>query len=124
MSTTTKTKRPTAAAADAVRLVAEIASLQERRAEILAKLAAEVREMDRAITHATDALSFEVRNARIASADMATVVKDALAEKRVNTGQLSAKFCDAMESRGAAIYPMPYPPITNSWDVIPASNTI
>ena len=124
MSTTAKTNRPTATVTDAVRLVAEIASLQERRAELLARLAAEVREIDLAIAHATDALGFKVRNARMPRAYMAAAVKKALAENRVNTGQLSSKFCDAMESRGAAIYPMPYLPISNSWDVIPASNTI
>ena len=95
------TKRAPAAAADAVRLVAEIASLQERRAEVLARLAAEVREMDIAIARATDALGFEVRNARIPTADMAAAVKDALAERRVNTGQLCSRFCDAMARRGA-----------------------
>ena len=117
------TKRTPAAAADAVRLVAEIASLQERRAEVLARLAAEVREMDIAIARATEALGFEVRNARIAPADMAAAVKEALAEHRVNTGQLCSRFCDAMERRGAQVWPPEYRPITNGWDVVPAITT-
>ncbi len=116
-------KSTTRAAADAIGLVAEIATLQERRAELLDRLAAEVRELDIAITRTTEALGFELRNARIAPADMATAVKDALAEKRVNTGQLCSRFCDAMERRGAAIYPPKYRPITNSWDVVPAQST-
>ena len=122
-TTARNTARTPAAAAEAIRLVAEIASLQERRAEVLAKLAAEVREMDLAIAHATDALGFEVRNARIAPAEIAAAVKGALAQRRVNTGQLSSRFCDAMERRGAKVWPPEYRPITNSWDVVPASNT-
>ena len=82
------TKRTPAAAADAVRLVAEIASLQERRAELLARLAAEVREMDIAIARATDALGFEVRNARIAPADMAAAVRGIVGGACVMAGQM------------------------------------
>jgi hypothetical protein len=120
-TTNRATKKP-AAAADAVRLVAEIATLQERRADILAKLAAEVREMDIAIARKTDALGFEVRNARIAPADMATAVKDALAERRVNTGQLCSRFCDAMARRGAQVWPPEYRPINSGWEVVPDNN--
>ena len=72
---------------------------------------------------ATEALGFEVRNARIAPADMAAAVKDALAERRVNTGQLCSRFCDAMERRGAQVWPPEYRPITNGWDVVPANTT-
>lgn len=121
---TARTKRSPAATADSIRLVAEIARLQERRAEVLARLAAEVREMDIAIAHATKALDFEVRNARIAPADMAAAVKDALAEKRVNTGLLCSRFCDTMERRGAQVWPPEYRPITNGWEVVPANTSI
>jgi hypothetical protein len=117
------TTRNAAATADAIARVAEIASLQEKRAEVLARLAAEVRELDIAISHATNALHFEVRNARIPTADMAAAVRDALAERRVNTGQLCSRFCDAMDRRGAQVYPPAYRPITNRWDVVPAITT-
>jgi hypothetical protein len=65
-----------------------------------------------------------VRNARIAPADMAAAVKHALAERRVNTGQLCSRFCDAMERRGAQVWPPEYRPITNGWDVVPANTTL
>ena len=77
-----------------------------------------------AIARATEALGFEVRNARIAPADVAAAVKDALAERRVNTGQLCSRFCDAMERRGAQVWPPEYRPITNGWDVVPANTTL
>ena len=48
---------------------------------------------------------------------------ETLAERRVNTGQLCSRFCDAMARRGAQVWPPEYRPITNGWDVVPAITT-
>ena len=112
------TKRTPAAATDALNLIDDVASLQEKRAAIRARVAFEVREIDLQISRKTQALDYEVRNSRMRPYDIAATVQDALALKRVNTGELSTGFIDTMAIRGASVYPTKYQPITSQWDVI------
>lgn len=118
MKNSTASKKYAATSAKAIELVADIARLQEQRAELIARLAAEVRTIDTVLHLNTQALTRELAyGSSRPSGRIAEDVRNALEEHRVNVGELSSQLSKVMEASGFKAYPETYRPISTPWAI-------
>jgi hypothetical protein len=102
--------------ADAKNHIKTIAALQREIAEILEEVGARVRAKEEQIAKATDELTRSITQRRDPA--LAKAIAEALEPNRINVGELSSRFADALERRGHHIYPEPYQPIRAAWALV------
>ncbi len=100
--------------------VHEIASLQQQLADLITDTARKSERLEVAIAEKTDALRRTIESDR--RGQIARTVAQALAEHRVNVGELCSRFSDALERRGHNVFPHPYEPIRAEWALVTNMN--
>ncbi len=96
--------------------VRDLADLQRRRVEIIDKAARQAESLEVSITEHTNALRRAIEADR--RGDTARLVADALAEHRVNVGELCSRFADGLERRGHTVFPHAYEPIRAAYALV------
>ena len=102
---------------DAVR---EIAALQQQLADLLNEAARKAERLEVGIAEKADTLRRAIEADRRGHA--ASAVANALAEYRVNVGELCSRFSDALERRGHPVFPHRYEPIRAEWALVTNMN--
>ena len=109
--------RKTTTTDDAVR---EIAALQQKLADLINETARKAERLEISIAEKTNALRSTIEADRRGQA--ANTVAKALAEHRVNVGELCSRFSDALERRGHTVFPHRYEPIRAEWALVTNMN--
>lgn len=109
--------RKTSTTDDAVH---EIAALQQQLADLINETARKAERLEIAIAEKTNALRHAIEADR--RGQTATDVAQALAEHRVNVGELCSRFSDAIERRGHRVFPHRYEPIRAEWALVTNMN--
>ena len=100
--------------------VHEIASLQQQLADLINDTARKAERLEVSIAEKTDALRRTIESDR--RGQTASTAAQALAEHRVNVGELCSRFSDALERRGHSVFPHPYEPIRAEWALVTNMN--
>lgn len=109
--------RKTTNTADAVR---EIAALQQTLADLINDATRKADCLEITIAEKTNALRRDIETDR--HGHTASTVAQALAEHRVNVGELCSRFSDALERRGHTVFPHRYEPIRAEWALVTNMN--
>ncbi len=100
--------------------VHEIAALQQQLADLINETARKTERLEIAIAEKADALRRTIEADR--RGQTASAVANALAEHRVNVGELCSRFSDALERRGHTVFPHRYEPIRAGWALVTNMN--
>lgn len=110
MTGTTTTDRN---ATDEVRRIGE---LQREAAALLDELGDRVEALNIEIARRTESLRRAVEATR--SRALAAEIAEALAGHAVDTGDLSSRFCDALEAKGRKVHPTAYATTKARWGLV------